>query len=82
MANNLGGAGGALLSGLAGGYMGGLQMQRDMAKPQTGLGLPGQSATGAQGLPQTQPAQPSSPDAKAAATDNTGAWGTIAKLFK
>lgn len=73
MANNAGT--GALLSGLAGGLSNGQQMQQLM-KP-NGLGLPGQSATGAQGLPQTQPAAPSTPDTKAAATQAGGTWGTL-----
>lgn len=79
MANNAAGAAGALLSGLAGGYSAGSQMQRDMK--QGGIGLPTQSATGATGLPQTQPAAPSTPDAKAAATSTTGNWGTLSGYF-
>lgn len=84
MANNAAGGAGALLSGLTGGVMTGQQVQRGInTVSQNGLGLPGQSATGAVGLPQTQPqpAQPSTPDAKAAATQSTGVWGTIAGLF-
>ena len=84
--NNAQGGVGALLSGLAGGYSTGTKMQRNMAEIQKqpqGLGLPGgqtMSATGAVGLPQTAPALPSTPAAKAA-TDSGGNWQTIANLF-
>lgn len=82
MANNTAGGAGALLSGLAGGYSSGRQLLGNTPNPSpTGLGLPGQSATGAQGLPQTQPAAPSTPDAKAATTATNGNWGTLAGYF-
>lgn len=107
MANNAAGGAGALLSGLAGGYMGGMQLQNMMAnqqkpadpnhqstgtavqaaanqpgvlgtqsQPMTSLGLPDQGAMGGQ-----QAALPSTPDAKAATTQATGTWGTIAGYY-
>jgi hypothetical protein len=75
---------GALMSGLAGGYTAGKQMQRDMANVKTdgkkpdALGVPAQqpqqSATGATLPPVTQPAAV----APGAETQPTGTWNTIA----
>lgn len=110
MANNATGGAGALLSGLAGGYVGGMQLQNMMAnqkKPadpnhqSTGtavqaaanqpgtLGTPGSQPTQVtslglpdQGIPVAQQAaMPSTPDAKAATTQATGTWGTIAGYY-
>lgn len=113
MATNAAGGAGALLSGLAGGYVGGMQLQNVMAnqkKPadpnhqstgtavqaaanqpgtQGTLGTPGgqnQQITSLglpdQGIPVAQQAaMPSTPDAKAATTQATGTWGTIAGYY-
>lgn len=104
MANNAAGGAGALLSGLAGGYMGGMQLQNMMANQQkpadpnhqsTGtavqaaanqpgaLGLPAGNQVTSLGLPagQQQAALPSNPDVKAATTQSTGTWGTIAGYY-
>ena len=81
---------GAFMSGIAGGYNAGKQMQRDIKNNQNGLGLsvqqpqqPTVSATGAVGLPQTQPpaAPMASNSTNKAAADGGGAWSTIANLF-
>lgn len=112
MASNTAGGAGALLSGLAGGYVGGMQLQNMMAnqnKPdpnhqstgtavQAAANQPGTQGTlGApvgqnqqitslglpdQGIPVAQQAAlPSAPDAKAATTQATGTWGTIAGYY-
>lgn len=87
--NNALGSGGALLSGLAGGYTTGKRAQDMMnavnpaTKAPQALGVPGgatMSATGATGLPQTAPALPSTPETKAA-TDSGGNWQTLASIL-